>query len=88
MPQNKQLALPHKWFARLLLVVHNTTYSYCTAIKHLFPKPRILLICPEKQGLGFVSAFVLVSFKGTDDEKLKAYIAGKMFLFKISEFQK
>lgn len=59
-------------------------YSYKTS----FPKPRILLICPEKQGLGFGFAFGFVSFKGTNDEKLKAYIAGKVFLFEILEFQK
>lgn len=88
MPQHKQLPLPHEWFVRLLLVVHNTMYSYCTAAKPLFPKPRILLKRPEKQGLAFVSAFVLVSFKGTDDEKPKAYIAGKIFLIKVLEFQK
>lgn len=80
---------PHTQLVRLLLVVHNTMYSPTIQMQNIFlSKPRILLMCSEKQGLHFVSAFVLVSLKSTYDQKLKAYIAGKIFLFKIIEFQK
>lgn len=47
----------------------------------------MLLTCPEKQVLGFFFAFGfgMVSFQGAYDP---TYIAGKIFLFKIVEFQK
>lgn len=87
MPQHKQMLTLHKLFVRLLLVVHNTLYSYCTAIKPLFPKPRNIPILASK--MSWVLLLLLLGIiKDTYDEGFTAYVAGKTLLFKISEFQK